>query len=130
MNREAIKDAFRSNGDEFHYRDDVCDVGGDLIGPSHLKVSHFVVQRSERGQNIASTLLDCLIEVCIEEDIHMLTIEMQATECRTLDGLEEYRDRYESDDPTVEFLKANGFQNLTPVETYQWGLVFRATRPI
>lgn len=130
MNQEDIKAQLRDGGDEYHYRDDNCDIGGHLITPKHLEVKHFVVKRSERGNGLASTLLDALLDVLREDGINTLTVEMGATECRTLEERETYRDKHESDDPTVEFLQDYDFRDITPKETYQWGLVFRGTRRV
>lgn len=120
-----VKAALRDNGDEYHYRDEDCDIGGDRIHEGTVKVSHFVVKRDARNQNIASTLLNCLEEILQEDRISTLEIEMGATDCYTLDDLESEREnRGDPDwhDPTYEFLQNNGFRDLDYTETYQWGL--------
>lgn len=130
LDTEEVKKELRSRGDEYHYRDEVCDIGGDLIYESHLEVSHFVVARPDRNRGIASTLLDCLLEVLHEDGIHLLTIEMGATEVSSEDELETYREETGEDDPTAQFLDSYEFRDVEADETYQWGLVFRGTKPL
>lgn len=122
---ESVRAALRNGGDEYHYRDDTCDIGGDRIHEGTVKVSHFIVKRDQRGQQIASTLLACLEDVLREDGIHGLEIEMGATECYTPGELAAERETREDEtwqDPTYEFLSKNGFRDLDYVETYKWGL--------
>ena len=134
VNPNTVKQALRDGGDEYHYRDENCDIGGDRIHESTVKVSHFVVKRDARDNGIASTLLDCLETVLREDGVTTLEIEMGATDYYSLEELDAKRDEIvESDernkhndpdwhDTTYDFLKNKGFQRLDYIETYQWGL--------
>jgi len=125
VDKAAVKDALRSGGDEYEYRDEICNIGGDRAREGTVYVQHFIVQRDSRGQGIATDLLDCLEEVLIEDGIYGLKIEMGSTECYSREELEEERDSRGDpnwQDPTYEFLAENGFRNLEYRETHQWGL--------
>lgn len=129
---ENIKSALRECEDEYHYRDDACDIGANRIREQTVKVDHFVVRRGERNQGIASTLLNCLEEVLKEDDVGLLKIEMGATNCYSLEELEQKREEegQEWHDDTYEFLKNRGFENLEYIGTYQWGLCVRGIKRI
>lgn len=129
---DAVKEQLRDGDEEYHYRDDICDIDGHRAGDDKLHIGHFVVARSARGNGIATVLLDALIEVMHEDDLHFLTIKMGATECKDRDDLTENRSEHGDDwqDPTYQFLKKRGFRHLEYVDDWQWGLCVKAAKHV
>lgn len=124
---DAVKEQLRDGGEEYHYRDANCDIDGNKSGESSLHIGHFVVKKDARGQKIATTVLNALFDVMREEGLTSLTIKMGATECDTIEDLEERKQDAAADgetyeDPTYEFLEGFGFRQLDYENDWQWGL--------
>lgn len=119
MDAEAVKQELRdSYEDEWDYDGKVGSINANLTSETSAEIGHFVVKSDERRNGYGTVLLESMLEILRENDVHFVTVEIQAID----DGGE--------NDPVMKFLREHGFTHDDAFDHYNWGRCVRASRPI
>ena len=115
LNKKQIKKSLRESKDDYDFDGEFCSINGVKSEPNRVTVKHLLVQRNKRGNGYGSKMFESLLEVLREDEVELLTVEVQAME----DGGPE--------DPVMEFLSSYGMKYKKTFEHHNWDTCVRAT---